>query len=187
MRAIHLVAVGASTGSDPELAVALLDGLAAALAREFRVSCHVAPGVLDASAMLDFGRRQYHSTAILRAMTALAPDPRIRLIGVTELDLFVPVLTFVFGEAQLGGNCGLVSLHRLREEYYGLQPDPAKLAERLLKEALHELGHTFGLRHCPNWQCAMASTHAVERLDLKEARYCAGCRLAITRTLSEQE
>jgi archaemetzincin len=176
MRAIHLVAVGASTGGEPDLAIALLDGLAAALAREFRVSCHVSSDVLDASAGFDFGRRQYYSTAILRSMTALVPDPEVRLLGVAELDLFVPVLTFVFGEAQLNGSCALVSVHRLREEFYGLPPDPAKLAERLRKEALHELGHTFGLRHCPHWQCAMASTHAVERLDLKEARYCAACR-----------
>lgn len=179
MRAIHLLAVGASTGGEPELAIALLDALAAALARAFRVSCHVSTGVLDASAMFDFGRRQYYSTAILRSMMAFVPDPEVRLLAVTELDLFVPVLTFVFGEAQLNGNCALVSVHRLREEYYGSPPDPAKLAERLLIEALHELGHTFGLRHCPNWQCAMASTHAVERLDLKEARYCPACRLAL--------
>ncbi len=179
MRAIHLVAVGARGGGAPALAIELLDGLAAALARLLRVSCHVSTEVLDATVALDSDRGQYHSTAILRAMAPAAPDPEIRLLGVTELDLFVPVLTFVFGEAQLGGPCGVVSVHRLREEFYGLPPSPALLGERLLKEALHELGHTFGLRHCSNRQCAMASTHAVERLDLKEARYCAECRRAV--------
>lgn len=175
MRAIHLMAVGASTPPGPTPAVELLDGLAAALAEVFHVSCHVSTEVLDVSFALDPGRRQYHSTAILRTMTPLAADPDIRLLGVTELDLFVPVLTFVFGEAQLEGPCALVSLHRLREEFYGLPPDPELTALRLAKEAVHELGHTFGLRHCPNWQCAMASTHSAERLDLKEARYCETC------------
>ena len=175
MRAIHLMAVGASGRGEPDLAIELLDGLAAALARVFHVSCHVSARVLNAAVALDPDRRQYHSTLILRAMTPLAPDPGIRLLGVTELDLFVPVLTFVFGEAQLGGACGLVSVRRLREEFYGLPANPALLSQRLVKEALHELGHTFGLRHCPNWQCVMASTHAVERLDLKEAQYCPAC------------
>ncbi len=98
-----------------------------------------------------------------------------RLLGVSELDLFVPVLTFVFGEAQLQGPCALISLHRLREEFYGLPARPDLLLERAIKEAVHELGHTFGLRHCPNWSCVMASTHAVERLDLKSAEFCASC------------
>ncbi|MBI3470125.1 MAG: hypothetical protein HY013_02060, partial [Candidatus Solibacter usitatus] len=74
-------------------------------------------------------------------------------------------LTFVFGEAQLEGRCALVSFHRLREEFYGLPARPDLLGERLLKEAVHEVGHTFGLRHCGRWSCVMALTHAVERLD----------------------
>lgn len=179
MRAIQLMAVGAAVAGNPPIETAWLDGLAASLARLLRVSCHVSTAILDASAMLEPGRRQYHSTAILRAMIPLAPDPDVRLLGVTDLDLFVPVLTFVFGEAQLGGNCALVSMHRLREEFYGLPPNPALAAGRLVKEALHELGHTFGLRHCPDWQCAMASSHIVERLDLKDTAYCDACRSVV--------
>ncbi len=179
MRAIHLMAVSASTGAELQPPIGLLDELAASLASVFRVSCHVSTDVLDVTFALEPGRRQYHSTAILRAMVPLAQNPDIRLLGVTGLDLFVPVLTFVFGEAQLGGRCGLVSLHRLREEYYGLPENPPLTAARLVKEAVHELGHTLGLRHCPDWQCAMASTHSVERLDVKEGRYCESCSAAI--------
>jgi archaemetzincin len=178
MRAIRLMAVGAAGAGEPAPSIELLDALAAALAGVLHVSCHVSTEVLDASVALDPGRRQYHSTAILRAMMPLAADTDVRLLGVAEFDLYVPVLTFVFGEAQIAGTCGVVSLRRLREEFYGLPANPARTAERLLKEALHELGHTFGLRHCANWQCVMASTHAVERLDLKEAGYCAACRRA---------
>jgi len=179
MRSIRLMAVGAPGASEPALPVELLDGLAAGLARVFQISCHVETSALDVSAAYDPGRRQYHSTFILRAMAAHAQDGEARLLGVTELDLYVPVLTFVFGEAQLSGTCGLVSVHRLREEHYGLPPNPEVLRARLLKEALHELGHTFGLRHCQDWRCALASTHAVERLDLKETRYCDACRKRI--------
>ena len=170
MSAIHLLPVGEVS------ALELLDDLAAELAETFHVSCHVRTAFLDASFAFDKLRGQYYSTAILERLSQMAgPEQGSRLLGVTELDLFVPVLTFVFGEAQLEGQCALVSWHRLRDEFYGLAPKPELLAERLAKEAVHELGHTFGLRHCSDWRCVMASTHAVERLDLKSAAFCAAC------------
>ena len=172
MRAIHLVGIGA--GLDLEL----LDQLAAGLARTFQISCHVREEVLDASYALDPKRNQYYSTTILQQLIPLAGNDT-RLLGITALDLFVPVLTFVFGEAQLQGTCALVSTHRLAEEFYGLPARADVLHSRLLKEAMHELGHTFGLRHCLDWSCAMASTHAIERLDLKNAAFCARCRALI--------
>jgi archaemetzincin len=174
MKAIHLVAVEASA-RDSVVPAERLDELAAALARVFRVSCRVRSEPLDAAFAFDSERRQYYSTAILQRLDGLAPDGHTRLLGVTALDLFVPVLTFVFGEAQLEGRCALVSLHRLREEFYGLPASDALLRERLLKESVHELGHTFGLRHCDDWNCVMASTHAVERLDVKGAAFCRAC------------
>jgi len=152
-----------------------LDDLAAAVARTFHVSCRVRAEPVDISFAFDPERRQYHSTAVLAKLQLPGGDDTRRL-GVTGLDLYVPVLTFVFGEAQVAGRCAVISAHRLREEFYGLPPNANLLRERLTKAALHELGHTFGLRHCLNWQCVMASTHAVERLDLKAAAFCRGCR-----------
>lgn len=85
------------------------------------------------------------------------------------------MLTFVFGEAQIEGRCAVVSYYRLPE------PDrPELLPQRLAKEAIHELGHTFGLRHCHNWNCVMSSSHAVERLDIKSAAFCPGCKQSVT-------
>ncbi len=156
-----------------------IDELAADLAGIFRVSCHVAAEPFDASFAFDKQRGQYYSTSILvRLAGAVALEPGDRILGVTDLDLYVPVLTFVFGEAQVGGNSALVSLCRLRDEFYGLPPAPELLRERAAKEAVHELGHTLGLRHCANWQCVMASTHAVERLDLKLRDFCPACKRA---------
>jgi len=154
-----------------------LEGLAHALSMALRAPCRVRRETLDAAFARDLKRNQYHSTAILQAMQPLANGNRI--LAVTSRDLFVPVLTFVFGEAQLAGNCAIVSTHRLREEVYGLPPNPPLLAERLLKEAIHELGHTFGLRHCDDWRCVMTSSHSVEWLDVKAAEFCVKCRRAV--------
>ena len=165
---IEVVAVG--EGVEPDR----LDALAAELARIFRVSCRVREGVLDVKFARDAARGQYHSTAILERMVSVN-GLRGRLLGVTAVDLFVPIFTFVFGEAQVGGDCALASLYRLSEEHYGLPPDERKLRERLVKEAVHELGHTFGLRHCDDWRCVMASSHSVERVDVKAAEFCEEC------------
>lgn len=169
---IQLMAVGEG------LRLPLLDRLAPRLESVFHRPCQVVGTHLDASPAYDAVRRQYHSTQLLQAMTGLARGTR--LLGVTENDLFVPILTYVFGEAQLSGPCALVSIHRLHEEFYGLPKDSNRLLHRLLTESVHELGHTFGLRHCADWRCAMASTHIVERLDLKQPDFCSACRRFIT-------
>jgi archaemetzincin len=178
MGAIELVALrGAGCGGDPvrpEIDLDVLDQLAAELAPVFHQSCRVRTESLDISFALDPSRRQYHSTAILARLQTLGVNGS-RLLGVAAADLYVPVLTFVFGEAQMPGRCAVISAHRLHEEFYGLPPNGRLLRERLTKASLHELGHTFGLGHCSNWNCVMASTHAVERLDLKAAAFCRGC------------
>jgi len=161
-----------------DVAADLPGGLAVQLARILRMECRVRPDRLDVSFARDRYRNQYYSTAILEAMLALA-EPGARLLAVTSLDLYVPVLTFVFGEAQLSGPCAVVSLHRLREEFYGLPGREELMRERLVKEAVHELGHTFDLRHCDDWRCVMTSSHAVARLDVKGAEFCYSCRRSL--------
>ena len=99
-------------------------------------------------------------------------DYRILL---TEIDLYIPIFTFVFGLARLGGNVGIVSSYRLRNEFYGLPKNESLLLERLVKEIIHELGHLLNLRHCNNFSCVMSSSNAVDDLDVKRARYCESC------------
>ena len=175
MKPIHLIPLGAPSRPGAEPGLDLLEYLAAALARTFRTPCQIRPETFDLSFALDGGRQQYHSTAIIQRMER-AVDPDARVLGVTASDLYVPVLTFGFGEAQLDGHCAVVSTARLKEEFYGLPGRQELLRERLLKEAVHELGHTFGLRHCADWRCVMTSSHAVERLDVKGAEFCRACR-----------
>ena len=176
MKPIHLIPLSngeAAPGLD------LLEHLAASLARTFRTACRIRPERIDVSSAVDKARQQYYSTAILQQLEGAASGG-VRVLGVTTCDLYVPVLTFVFGEAQLEGDCAVVSTARLHEEFYGLPSSEALLRERLLKEAAHELGHTFGLRHCNDWRCVMASSHGVERLDVKTAEFCPSCRKPVT-------
>lgn len=153
----------------------LLDRLAAETARLLGASCRIDPEPLDITFSYDELRRQAWSTPVLARLAARPHAPGTAVAGVTGLDLFVPVFTFVFGEAQVAGPAAVISAHRLREEFYGLPPNPPLLVERLMKELLHELGHTQGLRHCGDWRCVMSSAHTVERIDVRQAAFCPDC------------
>jgi archaemetzincin len=123
----------------------------------------------------DLARGQYRSIELMKAVAGYAPPDTTRILGVTEVDLAIPVLTFLFGQAQLDGPVALVSLCRLRQEFYGLPPDETLLRERATKEALHELGHTFGLTHCSDRGCSMSLSTDIALVDAKGGRYCQRC------------
>jgi len=129
----------------------------------------------------DAVRGQYGSIPVLEMLARLCPGDAFKMLGLTERDLFIPVLTFVFGHAQLGGRAAVVSLARLRQEFYGLAPNREVFLERAHKEALHECGHLFGLVHCPDGNCAMSLATGVRQIDFKRAAFCAGCAARIER------
>ena len=124
-------------------------------------------------------RNQYYSTRILKEMLGEVPWDALKLLGVTDRDLCIPILTYVFGEAQLGGTAALVSLARLRQEHYGLEPDRPLLLERLRRESLHELGHTFGLTHCPSRECVMYLSNTVVDVDSRGREFCRHCQAVV--------
>jgi len=168
MAAIHLVSVGRADD-------AVLTRLGEDITEEMGVPCFMDDRHLDPSIAFHPERGQYHSSEIIKELGRL--DSRgTWMLGVTPLDLFIPILTFVFGEAETGGRCAAVSFHRLRQEFYGLPPDDDLLFDRLLKEANHEIGHLWGLHHCDNYACVMAPSHAVEWVDLKGRQFCDHCR-----------
>jgi len=157
------------------------DELLPALAHSLRTSLNTTVVVqrdisLDSVVAFDFSRHQYNSSALI----GNAFDHCTRLDGkilcVTSLDLFVPVLTYVFGEAQLNGKVAVVSTFRLDETLYGFPANASLLQHRLYKEALHELGHAFGLVHCRNYQCVMHSSTSVEEIDVKGEAFCDECK-----------
>jgi archaemetzincin len=158
----------------------LVKDLGRALSESFRVPCEVINPALDPEFAFHGERQQYHSSEILYRMQNLVNEDTWRVLGVTGVDLYIPILTFVFGEAQMGGPCSVVSFHRLREEFYGLPLDHQILRGRLVKESVHELGHTVNLTHCDDYGCAMAPSHAVEWIDLKSAEFCRECQKKLT-------
>jgi len=129
----------------------------------------------------DATRGQYASVAVLERLARTCPEDAAKLLAVTSRDLFIPVLTFVFGQAQLNGRVGVVSLARLRQEFYGLPPDGGVFLARARKEALHETGHLFGLVHCNDTGCAMSLSTGVRQIDGKEAGFCRACAGRIRR------
>lgn len=160
----------------------LLKDLRPAIEGTFRISCKVLPVRLDPEFAYHRERQQYHSSEILHRMQSHLQPDSWRMLGVTAVDLYIPILTFVFGEAQMGGPCSVVSVHRLRQEFYGLPPDAEIFRQRAIKEAVHELGHTINLTHCEDYRCAMAPSHAVEWIDLKDSTFCSTCLSAVTPT-----
>jgi archaemetzincin len=173
MKLLHILPIG-------NVEDGLLKDLRPVVEETFRFPCKVLPVRLDPEFAFHGERQQYHSSEILHRMQSFLTADSWRMLGVSAVDLYIPILTFVFGEAQIGGPCAVISAHRLRQEFYGLPPDGGLFRERVIKEAVHELGHTLNLTHCEDYRCVMASSHAVEWIDLKESALCAACRIAVT-------
>jgi archaemetzincin len=123
----------------------------------------------------DPARMQYHSSQLLLGLKRFMKSQNGKILGITSLDLFIPILTYVFGEAELNGTAAIVSDHRLDPQFYGLPQDTDLLRKRLVKESIHELGHTLGLQHCTNYECALNVSTYVEEIDLKCDCFCSEC------------
>lgn len=169
MNVVHLLPVGA-------IDAYLLEYLREAIPLNLPVECDILPFNLDPAPSYHAERQQFHSSEILQRMHALVRAKDWRFLAISDVDLYIPILKYVFGEAQVGGPCALVSTFRLRQEFYGLDRDDSLLGQRLLKESIHELGHTLDLHHCQDYRCVMASSHAVEWIDLRENSFCPDCQ-----------
>jgi archaemetzincin len=157
-----------------DIAAETTEKLKAGVGDVFHCAIEIRAGFGDSAQAYNPERKQYDSSKLLASLGKAQREERV--VGVADVDLYVPRLNFVFGEADIGSATAIVSLCRLRPEYYGLAPDEALFLERATKEIVHELGHTFGLGHCPNTKCVMHFSNSLADTDLKEARFCNECR-----------
>jgi len=126
-------------------------------------------------------RRQYISEILLSKVAECAvkiekeTKESCIVLGVTDVDIYAPGMNFIFGEAQCPGKAAIISLFRLRPEFYGEEPNKRLFVERAVKEAIHEIGHTFGLKHCKNPYCIMYFSLHIGMTDRKSPRFCGDC------------
>jgi len=157
----------------------LLESLGKELRKSFGYPTEIRPLIEEKDLWLDPVRKQYHSTPILETLAVISPREAVKVLAITKVDLFIPILTHVYGEAQLGGKACILSTYRLNEE-----PSLARRGEtfycRLLKEAVHELGHTFNLRHCTDSSCAMHYCRSLKDVDRKSNQFCRYCTVLLS-------
>ena len=153
----------------------ILEYLAECIAARYGLTCKISSEMESPEYAYNKIRNQYNSKLILKHLLQECPTDTLRFIGVTSVDLYVPILEFVFGLAQIEGQCSIVSLHRLYPKFYNRPPNPNLVLIRLLKTSLHELGHTFGITHCRDRRCVMYSSTRIEHTDFKQSDFCLTC------------
>ena len=171
-RNIYIRPVGAVDGR-------LLESLRGDLQRSLRLPVRVMGNMPVPEESYERSRDQFHSTKILKEILKDVPPDAMKILGIVDRDLCIPILTFVFGEAQLDGTASVVGLARLRQEFHGLPPDGRIFFDRLCKESLHELGHTFGLIHCRDRECVMSLANTIRDVDRKSADFCEECESVV--------
>ena len=153
----------------------ILEHIAKCISIRCGLSCRISLRTENTRYAYNDTRCQYNSKLILKRLLQQSPLDTFRLIGVTTVDLYVPILKFVFGLAQIEGKCSIISLHRLCPRFYDQPSNPDLLLARVEKTALHELGHTFGITHCRDRRCVMYSSARIEDTDFKDSEFCTTC------------
>jgi len=152
-----------------------LNTIAGKIHQVFPLKIHLKEGHIDLSDFYDLNRRQYNANNLIQYVDSHFATDNAKTIGLFNVDLYIPIFTYIFGQAFLGGRTGIASLSRLNNESYGMNPNINILKERFSKEIIHELGHNFGLIHCHVPDCVMRSSTYVEDIDQKGADLCPSC------------
>jgi archaemetzincin len=172
-----VIGVEVAALGDVESAVA--PGVQQFVSRVFQMDSRLSATSFDPAELPDCRGHQVGSHELMARLQSCVPDDGWRLLSLVPQDLYLPMLSFVFGHAQLDGPVAIVSLARLQQEYYGLHPDPARFERRLHTEVAHELGHTMGLHHCADLTCCMSLSTSIDEVDAKNPDFCRSCRVRL--------
>jgi archaemetzincin len=154
-----------------------LEVISESILHEYGYSVAIEESHLDLTRFYDPARKQYDGNKLLKEIDTRHTAKSLKTVGIFRVDIFIPILTYIYGQAYLNGNSAIASLFRLNNERYGMPMDENLLLERFRKEVIHELGHTFGLKHCHVPACVMNSSTYVEDIDQKSAELCSKCRI----------
>lgn len=165
----------------------LLEAVARELEATFRRPCRIGEGLPQPAYAYDERRKQYRVEAIMARLRLLDLPRAYRLLGLVDRDCYTPGLNFIFGQAMTGGREAIVALPRLRQGFYGLPEDPELSRQRTVKEAVHELGHTYGFPHCGDPRCVMYFSNSLADTDAKGATFCRACRGRLVKVLKASE
>ena len=163
----------------------LLALIAQSLTQAYGPVWEIGPGLPCPPNAYNRSRCQYQASALLEVLRRVVRSPHWGL-GVADVDCYVPGLNFVFGLASLAERCALVALPRLRQEFYGSPQDDLLFEQRVVKEAIHEIGHVCGLGHCSDPRCVMHFSNSLADTDLKSRQLCERCRVKLNSTATRR-
>lgn len=165
-------------GNPPEKVLEIIN---AGLEEVLNARCKILPGLPIPQESFNYWRKQYNAEKILDSVSKQAEakfiDKTIPTLLITDQDIYFEDLNFVFGVEDPEKSCCIVSIARLRPEFYDQKPNPTVLNERAAKEAIHEIGHHLGLSHCRHSFCVMSFSPSVENVDRKQMYFCKGCKI----------
>ena len=161
-----------------------LDRLALCIEERFLYDAEVERSVSISHSSLNSTRQQLFVSTLTSKVLRAFPETGGLVLAVTEYDLYKTSHRFVFGDADEQQGFAVTSLHRLRSEFYGEEPDTNLLFQRALKESVHELGHALGLKHCYNARCAMYYSNSIFETDNKMSHFCETCDKRVAKARS---
>jgi len=167
-----------------EVSTDVLKDIGEALKTQLPLEYHIMPEEPLPAAAFSEERGQYLAPLFLNALLHKYGEKNIRVLGIVDHDLFVPQLNFVFGQADLVNKVAVISLTRLRPEWYGKEKNDEIFKRRTLIEAVHELGHTYGLEHCSKPHCVMYFSNSLADTDRKGFKFCEDCLKKIHKRLA---
>lgn len=153
----------------------VLERVVDSIRSRLEIPCRVLAPMENPRYAYDERRSQYDCKAVLDRLKSRCPQQGIGILGITSVDLFLPILKYVFGLSEVGGRSAVISTHRLRPEFYQEQPDIPRLLERVEKTAVHEVAHLVGLTHCRDLGCVMHASTIIQHTDAKGPTLCPTC------------